>query len=138
MKLNCLFKLVGIVYNVIHITRGSKLSRHAWESHFLCAKVSFPFCRDLGCQQGRTLTESNSSKVDITFLQYYGRIGYTSEMGCPAKIKFYLTLPYLTLPYLTLPYLTILTTLQVSQFLTTLPITEAYYGIPDWLIFNLL
>ena len=32
----------------------------------------------------------------------------------------------------------ILTTLQVSQFLTTLPITEAYYGVPDWLIFNLL
>ena len=32
----------------------------------------------------------------------------------------------------------ILKTLQVSQFLTTLPITEAYYGIPDWLIFNLL
>ena len=32
----------------------------------------------------------------------------------------------------------IFTTLQVSQFLTTLPITEAYYGVPDWLIFNLL
>ena len=32
----------------------------------------------------------------------------------------------------------ILTTLQVSQFLTILPITEAYYGVPDWLIFKLL
>ena len=32
----------------------------------------------------------------------------------------------------------ILTTLKVSQFLTTLPITEAYYGIPNWLIFHLL
>ena len=32
----------------------------------------------------------------------------------------------------------ILTTLQVSQFLTTLPIIEAYYDVPDWLIFNLL
>ena len=29
----------------------------------------------------------------------------------------------------------ILTILQVSKFLTTLPITEAYYGVPDWLIF---
>ena len=32
----------------------------------------------------------------------------------------------------------ILKTLQVSQFLTALPIIEAYYGVPDWLIFNLL